>query len=449
MADIAKIFKAYDIRGKVGTELTAEVARLVGSALANWLPANGPVAVGRDMRPDSADLATAVIQGLRARGRDVYDIGEVTSDMIYFAVGHYQLAGGAMVTASHNPGADNGIKLCREEAKPIGQESGLFEIRDAVMTGAVLPSANQGSVTQKDVTEDWIQHVLSFITADKLKPLKVAVDAGNGMAGKIFPELEPYVPFEVEEMYFDLDGTFPNHIANPLVPENLADLQQKIHDIKADVGIAFDGDGDRAVLVDETGQPLSGTVMTALLAQHFLKLHPGATILHNAICGRAAAEAITKHGGTPIRTRVGHSYIKTDMRTHDAVFAGEHSGHYYFKDNFMADSGLIAAVIGLYILSQSDKTLSELVAPLRESYVSITETNFEVTDKGNTLKSISEAFKDTEQDWLDGLTVTFPDAWVNVRPSNTEALLRLNAEAKTQERLDEIVGAVTKHITNG
>lgn len=447
MADIAKIFKAYDIRGKVGTELTTEVARLVGAALATWLPSSGPVAVGRDMRPDSAELASAVIEGIRSRGRDVYDIGEVTSDMIYFAVGHYQLAGGAMVTASHNPGADNGIKLCREEAKPIGQESGLLEIRDAVLSGAVLPAPNKGTVTQKDVTEDWIKHVLSFIDTDKLKPLHIAVDAGNGMAGKIFPELEPYVPFEVEEMYFDLDGTFPNHIANPLIPENIVDLQAKIKDTKADVGVAFDGDGDRAVLVDEKGQPLSGTVMTALLAEYFLKLHPGSTILHNAICGRAAVETIEKNGGKAVRTRVGHSYIKADMRTQNAVFAGEHSGHYYFKDNFMADSGLLAAVIGLYILSQTDKPLSELVAPLREAYVSIDEANFQVADKENTLKKVADAFKDGDQDLLDGLTVTYPNTWFNIRPSNTEPLLRLNAEAKTREQLDELVSKVTKLIT--
>lgn len=447
MADIAKIFKAYDIRGKVGAELTTEVARLVGAALATWLPHSGPVAVGRDMRPDSAELAAAVIEGIRSRGRDVYDIGEVTSDMIYFAVGHYQLAGGAMITASHNPGADNGIKLCREEAKPIGQESGLFEIRDAVLSGAVLPAPNKGTITQKDVVEEWIKHVLSFIDVDKLKPLHIAVDAGNGMAGKIFPDLEPYVPFEVEEMYFDLDGTFPNHIANPLIPENLVDLQAKIKEAKADVGIAFDGDGDRAVLVDEKGQPLSGTVMTALLAEYFLKLHPGATILHNAICGRAAIETIEKNGGKAVRTRVGHSYIKADMRTHGAVFAGEHSGHYYFKDNFMADSGLLAAVIGLYILSQTDKTLSELVAPLREAYVSIDEANFQVADKEGTLTKITSAFEDAEQDLLDGLTVTYKDSWFNIRPSNTEPLLRLNAEAKTREQLDKLVSKVTSLIT--
>ncbi len=447
MTNTATIFKAYDIRGKVGTELTSEVAHMVGSALANWLPSQGPVAVGRDMRPDSAELAAALIEGLRAQGRDVMDIGEVTSDMIYFAVGQYQLAGGAMVTASHNPGADNGIKLCREEAKPIGEESGLFEIRDAVLAGTFTPAEHMGQLEQKDAVEDWITHVLSFIEADQLKPLHIAVDAGNGMAGKIFPELEPHLPFEVEEMYFELDGTFPNHIANPLEPKNLIDLQAKVQEMSCDAGLAFDGDGDRAALIDEKGQTVSGTVITALLAEYFLKQQPGATILYNAICGRAAVEAIEKNGGTAVRTRVGHSFIKSDMRKYGALFAGEHSGHYFFKANFMADSGLLAAVIVLSILSQSGKSLSELVAPIRGAYVAIPETNFRVTDKQTTMQKIAEAFPGTEQDWLDGVTINLTDSWVNVRPSNTEPLLRLNVEAKSQSELDEIVSKVTEIIT--
>jgi len=298
----------------------------------------------------------------------------------------------------------------------------------------------------KDIVEDWITHTLSFINVDDLRPLKLAVDAGNGMAGKIFPELEPFVPFEVTEMYFELDGTFPNHIANPLEPKNLVDLQKVVRDKKCDVGLAFDGDGDRAVLIDETGEPLTGTVMTALLAQYFLQKHPGATILLNAICGRAALEAVEAGGGKAVRTRVGHSFIKGNMRTHQAVFAGEHSGHYYFQDNFMADSGLIAAVIGLSILSRSGKKLSELVAPFRKTYVQISETNFEVTDKQAVIDKIAKAFEDGQQDLLDGLTVNFEDGWFNVRPSNTEPLLRLNAEAKTEARLDELVAKVTELI---
>jgi phosphomannomutase len=439
------IFKSYDVRGKVGSELTPEVVSLIGKAFGNWLPNEGAVAVGRDMRPDSAELAAALIAGLQAQGRNVIDIGEVTSDMIYFAVGHLGLAGGAMVTASHNPGEYNGIKFCREEAKPIGENSGLFEIRDAA-AGQFSDAEAAGTVEEKDIVEDWIQHVLGFVEADKFIELHVAVDAGNGMAGKIFPELEPYVPFQVEEMYFDLDGTFPNHIANPLEAKNLVDVQAKIRELGCDAGVAFDGDGDRAVLLDETGTPLTGTVMTAILAAYFLEKNPGATILYNAICGQAAVDAIESNGGKAVRTKVGHSNIKGDMRLHNAVFAGEHSGHYYFKDNFMADSGLIAAVIGLYILSISGKKLSELAAPYREAYVQIQETNFEVADKDAVLNAIKAKYANA--DTLDGLTVKLPSgAWFNVRPSNTEPLLRLNAEARTQQELDQLVADATKLIT--
>lgn len=442
-----QIFKAYDIRGKVGSELSSEVAERVGRAFADWLPQAGTVAVGRDMRPDSAELAQAVISGLRAQGRNVIDIGEVTSDMIYFAVGHFNLAGGAVVTASHNPGEYNGIKLCREGAGGVGIETGLQEVRELTKAGNWKTSAGEGSLEQQDITEEWVSHTLSFVDVDKLNALKIAVDAGNGMAGKIFPELEPYVPFEVTEMYFELDGTFPNHPANPIEPDNLKDLIAKIKAEGLDAGVAFDGDGDRAFLVDEQGNQVSGTVMTALLADYFLAKQPGATILHNAICGRIVPETIAKAGGKAIRTKVGHSYIKNDMKTHSAVFAGEHSGHYYFKDNFNADSGLIAAVIGLAILSASGKKLSEVTAPYKQAYQQIQETNFEVDDKAAALARLTEAFADAQQDTLDGLTVNFENAWFNVRPSNTEPLLRLNAEAKTPAELDELVAKVTKLIT--
>lgn len=446
-SSLENVFKAYDVRGKVGSELNAETATLIGQAFGSWLPKSGIVAVGRDMRPDSAELAGAIIEGLRAQGRDVWDIGEVTSDMIYFTVGHYGLAGGAMITASHNPGEYNGIKFCREEAKPIGENSGLLEIRDFASAGTFPTNAPLGNVVEKDVTEDWITHVLSFINTKDLKPLKIAVDAGNGMAGKIFPELEPYVPFEVDEMYFELDGTFPNHIANPLIPENIVDLQNRVKANKLDAGIAFDGDGDRAVLIDEHGEPLTGTVMTALLAEYFLDKNPGATILYNAICGHAAVDAIKKAGGKAIRTRVGHSFIKNEMRIHDAIFAGEHSGHYYFRDNFMADSGLIAAVIALHILSKSHKPLSKLVEKYRKAYIQIPETNFEVADKQAMIDKIATAFLSEKQDKLDGLTVYFEYGWFNVRPSNTEPVLRFNAEAKTKAELDQIVAKVTSILT--
>ncbi len=445
MSNLDNIFLAYDVRGKVGTELNPKTVGSIGRAFADWLPNDGAVAVGHDMRPDSKDLAEALISGLLTQGRDVVDIGQVTSDMIYFAVGSLGLAGGAMITASHNPGEYNGIKFCRDEAKPVGVESGLDEIKQLVHMESFNSTEKPGERKPTDIVEAWVNHTLSFIEPGKLKPLKIAVDAGNGMAGVIFTELEPYVPFEVTEMYFEPDGTFPNHIANPLDPKNLVDVQKELQKGGYDAGIAFDGDGDRAVLLDEKGEPLTGTVMSALLAEYFLKKEPGATILLNAICGQAAVDAVEKNGGKYFRTKVGHSFIKGKMREHKALFAGEHSGHYYFRENFCADSGLIAATIGLYLLSLSDKPLSELARPYRQAYLQIPETNFEVEDKQAVLDKLSQEF-DGEQDWLDGLTIHVDKSWVNVRPSNTEPLLRLNAEAADQKNLDELVTKATKII---
>lgn len=440
----ADIFKAYDVRGKVGTELTPEVVARIGYALGQWLPTDEAVAVGRDMRPDSASLAEAMIAGLRAAGRDVWDIGLVTSDMIYFAVGHFHLAGGAMITASHNPGDYNGIKFCGEGAKPIGVDTGLLEIRDAATALKSVPAEQKGNLMPKDISDDWTRHALGFVNAESWPAYKVAIDAGNGMAGAIVPKLQPKVPLQVLPMYFELDGTFPNHIANPLEAKNLVDIQQKIKDEKCDFGVAFDGDGDRAVLVDEKGEPVSGTVMTALLAKFFLAKNQGATVLYNAICGNIVPEAIVAAGGKAFRTKVGHSYIKADMRTHDAVFAGEHSGHYYFKDNFFADSGLIAALVAIEVLAASGKKLSELAADYRTAYVSIPETNFEIEDKEEVIRKLKEAFVDGAQDTLDGLTVRYGKSWFNVRGSNTEPLIRLNVEATTQAELDDLTGRVRK-----
>jgi phosphomannomutase len=447
MADISGIFKSYDIRGKVGSELSMTVARDVGRALADFLPTDGVVAVGRDMRPDSAELAQNVIDGLTAQGRDVIDIGEVTSDMIYFAVGSLELAGGAMVTASHNPGADNGIKLCREEARPIGMGTGLEDIRDAVLDGRFKDVAKQkGQITKKDLAEGWVQHVLGFVDADKIKPLHIAVDAGNGMAGKIFPEIEPYVPWEVEEMYFELDGTFPNHEANPLKFETLADLIAKIREMGLDGGIAFDGDGDRAFLIDETGTVLTGGVMSAMMADYFLGVHPSAKIVYDVRNSRSVPKVVASGGGTAVKTRVGHAHIKQTMREHDAVFGGEASGHFYFRDNWYADSGLIGAVIGLYAAGLSGLKLSEL----REKYThfaAIPEINFVVEDKEAAIQRLSEAYAEYEQSDMDGLTVELgEDTWFNVRPSNTEPVMRLNAESDTQARLDELVEKVQELI---
>ncbi|MCW1908497.1 MAG: phosphomannomutase/phosphoglucomutase, partial [Candidatus Saccharibacteria bacterium] len=379
------LFKSYDARGKVGTELTSETTRVIGQAFADWLPTEGAVAVGRDMRPDSEELANGIIQGLVAQGRDVWDIGEVTSDMIYFAVGSNKLAGGVMVTASHNPGEYNGIKFCAEEAKAVGENSGLFEVRDLAIKQQFKTSEHAGTVTQHDLAEAWIDHVLNFIEPDKLKPLKLAVDAGNGMAGKIFPELEPHVPWEITEMYFELDGTFPNHEANPLKFETLHDLIEMIKSKKLDGGIAFDGDGDRAFLIDETGEVLTGGVMSAMLSEYFLKLRPGSNIVYDIRNSAVVAQVIAENGGTPVRERVGHSHLKQKMREVDAPFGGEASGHFYFKDNWYADSGMIGAVIGLYAAGTMNMSLSQIGQPYPRM-AAIPETNFTVGDKDAVIK---------------------------------------------------------------
>jgi phosphomannomutase len=430
------LFKAYDIRGLVGTELTNEIAESVGRALADYLPEEGPVCVGYDMRPDSVELAANVRAGLVRQGRAVYDIGEVTSDMIYFAVGYLKAAGGAMITASHNPGQYNGIKLCREEARAISLEAGLGEIRDAVANDSFKPTSKVGSVESQDIMEPWVEHALSFVDIARLKPYHIAIDAGNGMGGLVIPHLSDKWPIRVEPMYFELDGTFPNHPANPLIEANLRDLITRIHRDRLDFGIAFDGDGDRAFLVDEEGQPVSGSITTALLADYFLKKSPGSTILYNANCSRIVRETVEAAGGVSFRTRIGHSYIKQAMREHDAIFAGEHSGHYYFRGNWSADSGLIAAICVIAALSESGLKLSELAAKY-EKYTASGEQNFEVADKLGKLEELKHAYIGGVQDELDGLTVNFPDWWFIARASNTEPYLRLNVEATDPELLHE------------
>jgi len=446
MKVIPEIFKAYDVRGKVGSELTPEIVEMIGKAFADWLPTKGAVAVGRDMRPDSAELAAALIKGLTEQGRDVWDIGQVTSEMVYFATGKYGLAGGAVITASHNPGQDNGIKFCGYDARAISIESGLAEIRDLVVK-ANFPKENQhGKVTTKDLDKAWIEHVLTFIDPSKLKPLKIAVDAGNGMAGKIFPKLEPHVPFKVTRMYYELDGTFPNHEANPLKFETLRDIIATIKDDKLDGGIAFDADGDRAFLIDEQGEVVTAGVVSAMLAEYFLQKFPGANIVYDARNSRSVPEVIEAAGGKPVRTKVGHSLIKDMMRKADAPFGGEGSGHFYFRDNWYADSGLIGIMIALQVLSESGQKLSEL----RQKYThfaAIPETNFVVHDKDGIIAKLKKEFAGDEQDTLDGITVSLKDgSWFNVRPSNTESLLRFNAEAYSQEALDELVRKISTLI---
>ena len=429
------LFKAYDLRGLVGTELTTEISGAVGRALADWLPTVGPVAVGYDMRPDSRDLAAALRRGLMQQGRDVIDIGEVASDMIYFAVGSLKTAGGAMVTASHNPGQYNGIKLCGSEARPISIETGLAELRDAIEADDYKMVSHEGSSTKHDIMEAWVAHALSFVKADSWPPYRIAVDAGNGMGGEVMPHLESKTPLTIEHLFWTLDGTFPNHPANPLVAANDRDLIAKIRADKLDFGVAFDGDGDRAFLVDETGRIVPGNIMSAFLAKYFLQHNPGANIIYDARNSRLVVDVVSENGGHAIKSRVGHSYIKQAMRDNDAPFGGEFSGHYYFRDNYYADSGLIGALVAIQVVAESGKSLSGLVDEFSSRYARSEEINFKVTDKAAKLKEIQAAFEGGTADHFDGLTVNYPNWWFNVRGSNTEPYLRLNVEATDQETL--------------
>lgn len=444
--NLSHIFKAYDVRGKVGSELTPEVSEAIGKAFADWLPMQGKVAVGRDMRPDSGELADALIQGLRMQGRDVLDIGEVASDMIYFAVGKLELAGGAVVTASHNPGAYNGIKLYRDHVIAVGLNAGLDKIRDAALSSQFnAPSSQPGNLEQHSITEAWIEHCLKF--CPNLKPYRIAIDAGNGMAGAILPHILPKLPLQAEEMYFDLDGTFPNHEANPMNPANMQDLIKKIRDLELDFGVAFDGDGDRAGFVDDKGRIVSGSDLMSIMAKSYLEKYPGATIVRDVRMSHAIDKLVAKWGGKIAVTPVGRVYVGAKMREIGAPFGGEGSGHFYFKENDDADSGLIAALVAMQAISDSGKKLSELVDEYHLYHV-IGETNFEVEDKASAFAALREQFKDEHQSELDGLTVEFTDgSWFNVRASNTEPVIRLNAEARSQDRLDQLVEKVSKLIT--
>jgi phosphomannomutase len=443
MPEIAtEIFKAYDIRGKVGPQLNPEVCQAIGEATAAWLPTEGTVAVGRDMRPDSKRLADALIEGIRAQGRNVWDIGEVTSDMIYFAVGKYDLAGGLVVTASHNAGDYNGIKIYRDKVTPVGLESGLSDIRDLAAAGVPPSDATQGSLESKNITEAWVAHALSFVQPETWPKFRIAIDAGNGMAGAILPSVLPNLPsITADEMYFELDGTFPNHEANPQDPKNLQDLITKITADGLDFGIAFDGDGDRAGLVDDLGRPVLGTDLLSIVASYTLKHHPGGKIVHDVRTSRATKEIIKEAGGEPVRTKAGRVYIGALVREVGAAFGGETTGHLFFADNYDADSGLISALVAVQALADSGMKLSELVDNCRR-YVMPAEMNFEVADKEAVFASLKTKYADFPQDELDGLTVEFDDAWFNLRASNTEPVMRLNIEATSEARLNELLGEV-------
>lgn len=444
MADIKdEIFKAYDVRGIYGGTLTDEIAYLFGRGLVQYLGASN-VAVGYDMRESSPSLAENMIRGITDQGANAAELGKISTDSLYFAVGKFGYPAGVMITASHNPPEYNGFKVCRENAIPLSGDHGLNQIRDLMRRGFKEVS-HKGKKTERDIREAFSKHVLSFIDIDKIKPFKIVIDAGNGMGGKILPPVFDKLPCEVIPMYFELDGTFPNHPANPIEPENIKDLQAKVKETGAFLGAAFDGDADRMFLIDENAKPMGGDIVTAMVARNLLKKEPGATITYNLICSKTVPETIKKFGGNPIRTRVGHALIKPIMREHNAVFGGEHSGHFYFRNNYFADSGIIALMVVLELLSEEDKSLSTLVSEI-DPYVRSGEINSRVDAIPAKLEEIKEHYKDMEIDELDGVTVESDNFWFNVRPSNTEPLLRLNLEADNEEVMHEKTSEVLEII---
>jgi phosphomannomutase len=428
------IFKAYDVRGIYPDELDEPVARLIGNAFVAFT-GSARVLVGRDARPSSEPLVAAFTEGALIAGADVVDLGLASTDLCYFAAGTLD-APAAMFTASHNPAQYNGVKLCRAGALPIGQDTGLAEIKAMVAGGLFERAEDPGRAERRDLLPAFVAHVHSFVDLDALRPLRVVADTANGVGGLIVPAVFAGLPFELTLLYGELDGTFPNHPADPTAVENLKDLQRAVLDTQAAVGLAFDGDADRVVLVDDQAQPMSGSTTTAMLAASILDQHPGEKIVHNLICSKAVPEIVREHGGEPIRTRVGHSFIKQVMAETGAIFGGEHSAHYYFRDNYRADSGIIAALLVLEQLSKFDEPLSELRGPF-ERYSMSGEINTRVTDPPAVIERVAAAYADAEQDRLDGLTVDLGDWWFNLRPSNTEPLLRLNLEARDRAACEQ------------
>ncbi|HYU58066.1 MAG TPA: phosphomannomutase/phosphoglucomutase [Actinomycetota bacterium] len=442
MRDLSGIFKAYDVRGVVPDELDEDAARSIGAAFAAFAAAPR-IAVGRDCRHSSPDLAAAFVDGATGRGVDVADIGLASTDMVYFASGELKVPG-AMFTASHNPPRYNGIKFCREGAAPVGEDTGLAEIRGLAEKG-LDPLPEPGRVEPAGLLDRYVDRLLSFVDVQALRPLTVAADAANGMAALTVPAVFERLPFELVPLYMELDGTFPNHPADPIDPRNQEDLRREVLRSGADVGLAFDGDADRVFLVDERAQGVSGSLVTALVAEAILEDEPGATILHNLICSWVVPEVVRERGGTAVRTRVGHSFMKQIMAETGAAFGGEHSGHFYFRDLYRADSGLLAALVVLERLSRATVPLSELLEPYRRYHAS-GEINSEVDDQAGAIERVARAFADGRADRLDGLTVEYEDWWFNVRPSNTEPLLRLNVEARTPELLEEKTNGVLAAI---
>jgi len=442
--DPHSVFKAYDVRGRADTgELDEELYRRVGVALVDRLGARR-VAVGRDCRNSSAGFANALAEGIRSAGGDVIDVGEVPTDAIYYYSGANQVHG-AIVTASHNPAEYNGLKLCRPGAAPIGMETGLAEIKEAVVAGAGPEGVTAGRLETASIVDDYVDHLFRIVPADSIGGLRVAADGGNGMAGIAINQVFDRIAASLEGLYLEPDGSFPNHPADPLVPENLKDLERLMAREEFDVGVAFDGDADRAFFLDDRGEALSGSTVTSLVALRILADNPGASVVHNLITSKAVPEVVAEAGGTPIRTRVGHSFIKQVMADTGAVFGGEHSGHYYFKDNYRADSGMLAMLYLLRAVTEDGRPLSKMRADV-ERYSSSGEINFTVADQKSTMDQAATAFADATIDNLDGLTVDLGDRWFNLRPSNTEPLLRLNAEAPDEAGVAALVEKVSRIV---
>ncbi|MEW9527136.1 phosphomannomutase/phosphoglucomutase [Microbispora sp. NPDC049125] len=449
MADLTRIFKAYDVRGVVPDELNEEIAEAVGAAFVEVTGAES-VVMAHDMRTSSGPLAAAFARGATSRGADVINAGLGSTDLLYYASGSLNLPG-VMFTASHNPAQYNGMKMCRAGAVPVGTDTGLLDIRDrafALLDSGLGGTPGAGKVTERNLLEGYATHLKTLVDLSGIRPLKVVVDAGNGMGGYTVPEVFKGLPIELTALYFELDGSFPNHEANPIEPENLRDLQKAVVEQGADIGIAFDGDADRCWVIDERGESVPPSTIAALVAVRELVKHPGASIIHNLITSRGVPEIVAENGGVPVRTRVGHSYIKAEMARTGAVFGGEHSAHYYFRDFWFADSGMLAALHVMAALGEQDRPLSEVLSQYAR-YAPSGEINSKVGDQTAALERVRAAFTGREGvtfDELDGLTVSGPDWWFNLRPSNTEPLLRLNAEGADEQTMaavrDEVLAVV-------
>jgi len=435
------IFKAYDIRGTFPDQLDEKTAYNVGRALVAYLKPD-TVAVGRDMRLSSPALWEGLTCGIAEGGANVIDIDLVSTDCLYFTVGKYGYDAGVMITASHNPPEYNGFKMCKKDAVPLSGELGINQIKELVLKSDFPSPQKSGKVKKRNVQDAYVQHLLSFVNKEKIKPFKMVIDAGNGMAGKIIPKLFSHLPCKVIPMFFELDGSFPHHLASPIEPENIAPLRERVLEEKADLGAAFDGDADRMFLVDEGANPLGGDMVTALVAKNLLRKEKGATILYNLICSKAVPQVIESEGGKAVRTRVGHALIKPLMKKHNAIFGGEHSGHFYFRNNWFADSGLIALLVCLELISEENQPLSALVKSI-DPYFRSGEINSWAENIGEKLNQIEKHFfpkirrTGSKIDRLDGLTIDFGDWWFNLRPSNTEPLLRLNIEATSKQILKQ------------